>query len=131
MSSNQKTIFRSVDEYILSQKESTIIILEKIRSTVRKVAPDAEEAFSYQMPAFKYHGMLCWYAVFKDHYSFFISPNTIEAFKEKLSVYKCSKGTIQMPYGKPVPVKLIADMIRYRIKENLKNDELKKKKKAT
>jgi uncharacterized protein YdhG (YjbR/CyaY superfamily) len=121
-----KTEFKSIDEYISSQPANLRPTLEKLRQTIRKAAPKAEEVISYQMPAFKYHGMLVYFAAFKNHFSFFPTSSAITAFKEKLTSFELSKGTIKFPLDKPIPVKLVTEIVKFRAKENLEKISIKK-----
>lgn len=114
-----------VDRFIEQQDAEAVLILDKIRSIIRNAAPEATECISYRMPAFKLNGMLCWYAVFKEHYSLFVRENTIAAFSEKLKAYYTSRGTIRFPKDEKVPVKLISEIIKYQKSENLKKSKLK------
>ena len=111
--------FETVDEYIAFFPKNTQVILEEVRQAIKESAPEAEETISYQMPAFKQNGILVWFAAFKSHIGFFPKVSAIEAFKEKLSAYQTSKGTIQFPIDEPLPVDLIKEMVRFRVKENL------------
>jgi uncharacterized protein YdhG (YjbR/CyaY superfamily) len=115
----------SIDEYLEAQPEVARTVLEKIRQLVKEEVPGAEEVISYQMPAFKFHGILIWFAGFKNHYGIYPYSKTIEAFKEKLKAYEISKGTIRLPYDKPVPVKLIRDIVKFNLRENLEKTRLK------
>jgi uncharacterized protein YdhG (YjbR/CyaY superfamily) len=105
--------------------DKTRRILEKIRETIREVAPDAEEAISYQMPTFKLNGNLVHFAAFKNHIGFYPVPSGIEAFKEELSPYIAGKGTVQFPLDKPVPYELIRKVTEFRVKENLAKNKKK------
>lgn len=71
------------------------------------------------MPAFKLHGVLVYFAAFKDHLSFFPTSSSIKAFKEELSSYEISKGTIRFPLDKSIPVKLVSEIVKFRVNENL------------
>lgn len=130
MDKSAKKIFKNVDEYINSLPKRNKEIIKNIRKLIKKTAPEAEEVISYQMPAFKYHGMLVYYAAFKDHYSLFPMTDSIKKFKEKLKSYKIGKGTIQFDYDKPLPVNLIKEIVKYRVQKNLEKklmkDSLKK-----
>ena len=117
MAANKK--FRTTDEYISTYPKNLQIILEELRQAIREAAPDAEETISYKMPAFKQNGMLVWFAMFKNHIGFFPKVSGIEAFKEKLSSYRTSKGTIQFPIDEPIPLALVKKIVRFRVKENL------------
>ena len=111
--------FKTIDEYIKTFPEDVQIILEKIRQTIRKAAPEAVEAISYQMPTFKLNGNLVHFAAFKDHIGFYPIPSGIEAFKEELSPYIRGKGTVQFPLDKPIPYELVEKIVIFRVKENL------------
>lgn len=108
----------NVDEYISGVTENKQVLLEQIRETIRKAAPQAVEVISYGMPAFKQNGMLVWFAAFKNHIGFYPFPNGIEAFKEELSAYKGSKGSVHFPLDKPLPLDLISAMVTFRLSEN-------------
>lgn len=109
----------TIDEYISELPVAVRPRIEKLRQIVNKVAPEAVEAISYGMPAFKYHGMLLYFAAFTNHYSLFAFPNAIVAFKDKLTGYELSKGTIKFPLNKAVPVKLITEIVKFKVQENL------------
>jgi uncharacterized protein YdhG (YjbR/CyaY superfamily) len=111
--------FKSVDDYIAIFPENVKSILEEIRKAIQEAAPEAEEAISYQMPAFKLNGILVWYAAYKNHIGFYPRVSAIVAFKDKLSRYKVSKGTVQFPLNAPIPFDLIKEIVGFRIKENL------------
>jgi len=110
--------FKSTDEYIASFPDNIQSILKELRQVIREAAPEAEEVISYQMPAFKQNGILVWFAAFKNHIGFFPKGSTVEAFKEKLSPYQTSKGTVRFPINEPLPLDLIKEMVRFRVKEN-------------
>ena len=95
-------------------------VLERVRSTIRKAVPGAEEAISYQMPAFKLNGRyVLYFAGWKQHYSLYPSTDPlVAAFKDELAPYEVNgKGTIRFPLSEPVPVKLIAGIAKFRAKE--------------
>jgi uncharacterized protein YdhG (YjbR/CyaY superfamily) len=118
---------KDIDEYISDFPKNTREILEEVRATIRKAAPEAEELISYQMPAFKYHGMLVYFAVYKNHIGFYPTPSGIEAFKKELSVYKGAIGSVQFPIDRPLPLNLISKFVKFRVKENLESANAKKK----
>jgi uncharacterized protein YdhG (YjbR/CyaY superfamily) len=117
---------KDIDAYIANQTDDIKAKLSKIRQTIKTSVPEAVEVISYQMPAFKYHGMLAYFAAFKNHYSIFISPKIILAFKDELKEYETSKGTIKIPNDKPVPVRLVTKIIKAAAKQNLEKAEMKK-----
>lgn len=114
-----KKEFKTVDEYIAAFPKNEQIILQEMRQAIKEAAPGAEETISYQMPAFKLNGILVWFAAFKNHIGFFPKTTAIEAFKEELSGYELSKGTIRFPMDKQIPYDLVRKIVKYRVKENL------------
>jgi uncharacterized protein YdhG (YjbR/CyaY superfamily) len=125
-----KPKFSNTDEYIAMFPENVREILQKIRVTIKKTAPAAEEVISYQMPAFKLNGMLVWYAANKEHIGFYPTASPIKVFKKELANYKTSKGAIQFPIEKAIPLKLIKSIVQFRINENLEKAQNKLKEKT-
>lgn len=124
----EATKFDSTDEYILQCPREVQGILNDLRKVIKDAAPDANEKISYQMPTLELHGILVHFAAFKNHISFFPTPSGVEAFKDELSEYKTSKGTIQFPLDKPLPYDLISRIVRYRVDENIRKMEARLKK---
>jgi uncharacterized protein YdhG (YjbR/CyaY superfamily) len=124
-----KSEAKIIDTYIGQQPENIRIILTEVRQTIKKAVPEAEELISYKMPAFRFHGMLVWYAPFKNHYSIFIRPHILKNFKEDLNAFETSKSNsaIKIPLDKPVPVELLTRILKLGAKANLENDKLKDK----
>lgn len=112
-------VFRNIDEYIATFPPNIQTILKQIREAIHEAAPDAEETISYKMPAFKQNGVLIYFAVFNNHIGFFPTSFGVEAFKDQLSAFKTSKGTIQFQLDKPIPLFLIKEIVRFRVKQNL------------
>jgi uncharacterized protein YdhG (YjbR/CyaY superfamily) len=114
-----KTDFESVDQYIAQHPVAVQEILERVRSTIRKALPGAEEAISYQIPTFKRHGAyVVYFAGWKAHYSLYpANARLVAAFKKELAPYEVSKGTIRFPLSEPVPVKLVAGIAKFLAKE--------------
>ncbi len=110
---------KTIDEYIATFPKNVQVILEEFRRAVREAAPESEETISYQMPAFKQKGILVWFAAFKNHIGFFPKVSAIEAFKEELSGYELSKGTIRFPLNRQIPFDLVKRIVEFRVKENL------------
>jgi uncharacterized protein YdhG (YjbR/CyaY superfamily) len=110
---------KTIDEYIAAFPKETQTILQHIRQAIKEAAPQAEEVISYQMPALEQNGILVWFAAFKNHIGFFPKTSAIEAFKDKLSVYQTSKGTIRFPINQPIPLDLVEEIVKFRVKENL------------
>ncbi|MDX2246939.1 MAG: DUF1801 domain-containing protein [Bacteroidia bacterium] len=112
------TSLKDIDTYICEFPEEIRILLEQVRATIRRAAPEAEEAIKYAMPTFVLNGNLVHFAAFKNHIGFYPVPSGIEAFKEELSVYKMGKGSIQFPLDQPLPLDLITRIVEFRVKEN-------------
>jgi uncharacterized protein YdhG (YjbR/CyaY superfamily) len=113
--------FDTIDEYIKAFPEDVQIILEKIRQTVQKAAPESVETISYQMPAFKLNGrILIYFAAWKEHIGLYPTPSGTEAFKKELSQYKVAKGSVQFPLDKPIPYALIGKIVKFRSSESVK-----------
>ena len=110
----------SIDDYIALYPEETRKILQEIRATIQAAAPDAEEKISYQMPAFAQKGILVYFAAWKDHIGFYPIPSGIQAFKQELSAYETTKGSVHFPLDKPMPLDLISRIVKFRLAENLK-----------
>jgi uncharacterized protein YdhG (YjbR/CyaY superfamily) len=120
---------RTIDEYIAGFPHEVREILEKIRTTIRTAAPDAEETISYQMPTFTLKGNLVHFAAYKKHIGFYPTPTGIEKFKKELAAYEGAKGSVRFPLDKPIPFALIGRITRFRVKENLARAKAKEKKK--
>lgn len=110
----------TIDEYIKTFPKEIQVILEKMRQTIRKSAPQASETISYRMPTFKLNGNLVHFAAFKHHVGFYPTPSAILKFKKELSPYKFAKGSTQFPLDKPIPIALVKKIVAFRVKENLK-----------
>jgi uncharacterized protein YdhG (YjbR/CyaY superfamily) len=116
----------SVDVYIAAADPQAKKALKDIRKTIKAAAPKAEEVISYQIPGYKYHGLLAFFAAWKDHISFYPAPWGAEGLEKQMSLYKGSKGTIKFPLDKPMPLALIKKMVKYRLKQNELKASLKK-----
>jgi len=110
---------KNIDEYIAGFPQDIQELLTKIRATIRKAAPDAEETISYQMPTFTLKGNLVHFAAFKKHIGFYPTPTGTGKFQKELSVYKGAKGSVRFPLDKPIPFALIGRIVKFRVKENL------------
>jgi uncharacterized protein YdhG (YjbR/CyaY superfamily) len=126
----KQTAPKTIDEYIAGFPKDVQEILEKIRRTIRKAAPDADETISYLMPTFNLNGKyLVYFAGYKKHIGFYGAPRVNPEFDEDLSVYQTGKGTLQFPLDKPIPFDLISKIVKLRVKENLAKAEAKEKNK--
>jgi len=119
---DDKIVFTSIDQYIGTFPEDVQKILEEIRVTIKAAAPDAKEKISYQIPAFELNGRnLVHFAGWKKHVSLYPIPAGDEAFEKEIAKYVAGKGTLKFPLDKPLPMKLISRIIKYRVADNLKN----------
>jgi uncharacterized protein YdhG (YjbR/CyaY superfamily) len=111
-------VLTPVEEYLAAVPPPARKILMNLRSMIRSVVPkDATEVISYRMPAFRQKKIIVWYAVFSGHCSLFPTAAVIQKFKDELKGYKTSKGTIQFPLDKPLPVALIKRIVKARVAE--------------
>ena len=119
--------YNNIDEYIAGFPEKTQQLLEKVRATIRKAAPDAEEKISYGIPTFFLKGNLVHFGGFKNHIGFYPGADGIATFSEELSAYEGAKGSVQFPIDKPMPLALITRITKFRVKQNLEKAAAKKK----
>jgi len=117
--------FKTVEEYFTAFPKETRNILEGLRKIIKETAPGAEEVISYNMPAFKFHGMLVFYAVCKNHIGFYPTPSAIKVFSDELAAYETSKGAIQFPIEKAIPAALVKKIVKFRVKENMEKASAK------
>lgn len=118
----------SVDAYIAGFPPAVRAVLRKMRATVRRAAPGAEERIRWGMPTYAQDGMLAFFAAFERHISFFPGPEGIKKFKKELAPFGTSKGTVRFPLGTPVPYGLISRIVKFRVKENRARAEAKRTK---
>lgn len=116
----KQTAPKDIDEYIAGFPSDVQKILEKIRMTIRKAAPTAEEAIKYQMPTFTLNGNLVHFAAFKKHIGLYPAPRGDEKFKDELSAYEGKKSTVRFPLDKPIPFDLISRIVKFRVKTRSK-----------
>lgn len=110
---------KTIDEYIGGFPKNVQQLLEEIRATIRKAAPEAEETISYAIPTFKLNGTLVHFAAYKNHIGLYPAPREEEVFKKALSAYEGGKGTVKFPIDDPIPLSLISKIVKYRMKKNL------------
>jgi len=108
----------TIDEYIARQPDRVCPVLIKTREAIRAAAPRAEERIHYRMPCFWLNGPLIYFAAMKNHLGIYPTASGMEAFKDRLSAYKTSKGAVQFPYNTPIDYELIAEITRWRVLEN-------------
>jgi uncharacterized protein YdhG (YjbR/CyaY superfamily) len=108
----------SIDEYINAFPQDIQSVLRDLRAAIREAAPDAEEAISYQMPAFKLNGNLVYFAAFKEHISLYPAGAELAPLKKQLAPYSSGKGTLRFPLDRPIPLDLVKRVIALRAREN-------------
>ncbi|HUM06335.1 MAG TPA: DUF1801 domain-containing protein [Terriglobales bacterium] len=117
-SSRMNNPAKDIDSYLAGVPEEARRTLEELRKAIRSAAPKATECISYAMPAYRYHGVLVYFAAFKDHCSFFPGAGVLKSYQDELRAYSTSKGTIRFPIDKPLPAALVKKMVKARVKEN-------------
>jgi len=125
-----RTIPKTVDEYIAGFPRDVQKKLKQVRTAIRKAAPNAEEVISYQMPAFRLEGQLIFFAGFATHIGIYPKTAGMARLEKQLAPYKGAKKSIRLPLDEPVPVDLIGEVVRIRVKENLTSAAAKKKSRA-
>lgn len=118
---SSKKIFSSIDEYISEFPPDIQKIPNQIRTAIKKAAPKATEIISYGMPAFKQNKVLVYFAVGKNHIGFYPTPNPIKIFSKELDTFKTSKGAVQLPLDRKIPLALISKITKFRVREDLKS----------
>lgn len=114
-----KNIPKNFDAYAAHFPKATQQLLRQMRQTIRKAAPKAREKISYGMPAFALEGNLVYFAAYKRHIGFYPGTAAIAAFKKQLSEYKGAKGSVQFPLHQPLPLAVVARIVKFRVKQNL------------
>lgn len=116
----------NIDQYIALYPAHVQNILQKVRAEISRTAPEAEETINYGIPTFKLRGNLVHFAAFKNHIGFYPGSHTIEVFKDEISAYPLSKGTIRFPLSDEIPYDLIRKITSFRVSENLSKVKEKK-----
>ena len=116
---------RDVDQYIAAFPAEVQRLLQQIRATIIKAAPEATEVLSYQIPAYRYHGILVYFAAYKTHIGFYPMTSDTALFKDELAEFNKSKGAVQFPFEQDMPLQLISRIVTFRMKENLMKEMLK------
>ncbi|TDB62358.1 iron chaperone [Arundinibacter roseus] len=124
-----ETSLTTIEEYIARCPESVQPLLQIVRQTIRGVAPEATETINYGIPTFVQHGNLVHFAACKNHLGFYPGPSIIKEFAKELAPYTTSKGSVQFPYTKSLPLDLIAQIVQFRVEENVYKFSKKVKKK--
>jgi uncharacterized protein YdhG (YjbR/CyaY superfamily) len=110
---------KDIDDYISRYPADVQQLLQKMRLTIHKAAPKATETISYGIPAFRFNGMLVWFAAFKSHIGFYPGAGAIKIFKKEISAYKGAKGSVQFPLDQPLPLALVSRIVKFRVKQNV------------
>ena len=109
----------TVEKYIAQFPPEIVEKLESLRQTILATEPEVKESISWSMPGYKLCGKpLVFFAGYKNHIGFYPAPSGVEAFAEELSIYKTTKGAVQFPFKQPLPLDLIARIVRFRADEN-------------
>lgn len=117
--SKRTALASDVDGYLAALPEETRGTLEKLRAAIKAAAPEADEVISYQIPAYKYHGPLVFFAAFKNHCSLYVvSKSILQTFSDELAPYKTSGTTIHFTAKNPLPATLVKKIVKTRIEEN-------------
>lgn len=120
---------KDIDEYIARFPADVRAILEKVRTTIRKAAPEAKEVISYQMPAFKQHGILVYFAAWKEHIGLYPPISGDKALEKAVARYAGPKGNLQFPLDRPIPYDLIERIVKLRVKQDSEKAAARRKKK--
>lgn len=130
MKANQ-SVPKNIDEYIAGFPNEVQEKLEKIRLTIQKAVPEAEEKISYQIPAFTWRGTyLIYFAAYKQHIGLYPAPRGVAEFKEAVAEYGAGKGTLRFPFDKPIPFNLVSKIVKYRMKAILEKAAAKAQKRS-
>ncbi len=121
--------YKDIDAYIATYPKDVQILLEKMRETIHKAAPAAEEAIKYGIPTFVLNGNLVHFGGFKSHIGFYPAPQGIKEFEKELSAYEGAKGSIKFPLEQPIPWALVARIVKFRAEKNMEKVKAKIKKK--
>ena len=118
----------TIDEYIAEFPKDVQKLLQQVRTTIKKAAPKAEEKIGYGIPTFTLKGNLVHFGGYKSHIGFYPAPAGLQAFEKELAPYLTGKGTAQFPIDKPLPLGLITQIVKFRVRQNLEKAETKRKK---
>jgi uncharacterized protein YdhG (YjbR/CyaY superfamily) len=110
---------KNIDDYLAPFPKEAQQLLKKMRLTIRKAAPEAQETISYGIPTFTLNGNLVHFAGYRNHIGFYPGTSAITAFKKDLATYKGARGSVQFPLGEPLPLTLVGRIVKFRVKENL------------
>lgn len=118
---------KDIDSFISDFPNETRLLLQKVRETIHKAAPEAREKISYGIPTFELNGNLVHFSGYKHHIGFYPGAAGIKAFEKEISGYKSAKGSVQFPIDRPIPYDLIERITKFRVLQNLQKAKAKKK----
>ncbi len=119
-------IAKDIDSFIATFPEETQKLLQQVRETIKKAAPEAEETINYGIPTFKLNGNLVHFSGYKNHIGFYPGASGIKTFEQELSIYKSAKGSVQFPIDQAMPLDLITKITKFRVQQNLEKTQTKK-----
>jgi uncharacterized protein YdhG (YjbR/CyaY superfamily) len=111
--------YKTIDEYLATLPKEKQGTLKKLRETLGKALPKAQQVISYSMPAFKQDGIVVWFGAAKNHYAVYVYPRVTSVFREELSEYTGTKSAIHFAYDKPMPARLITKIAKESLRQNL------------
>ena len=120
---------QTIDDYIADFPDEVQVLLEKVRKTIKKAAPDAQEAVKYGIPTFVLNGNLIHFGGYQKHIGLYPGSKPVEQFKDELTRYECSKGTVRFPLDKRIPFGLIGKITKFCVQRNVEKRSGKSKKK--
>ena len=121
---------KDIDGYISQFPADVQAILDKVRTTIRHASPEAKETISYQMPAFKQHGILVYFAAWKKHIGLYPPISGDKTLEKAIARYAGPKGNLQFPLDEPIPYDLIERIVKLRVKQDTAKAAAKRKKKS-
>lgn len=119
-------IAKDIDSFIATFPKETQLLLQQVRETIKKAAPEAEETINYGIPTFKLNGNLVHFSGYKNHIGFYPGAAGIKTFEKELSIYKSAKGSVQFPINQPLPLDIITKITKFRVIQNLEKAQQKK-----
>ena len=121
---------KDIDDYISKFPDDVQAVLQKVRETIRRAAPDAQEVISYQMPAFRQHGILVYFAAWAKHIGMYPPISGNKTLEKAIARYAGPKGNLQFPLDEPMPLSLIERIVKLRVKQSVENAAAKRKMKS-
>jgi len=123
----KRNVPANIDDYIDGLVPDTARLMQQLRKAIHKAAPEAVEVISYGMPAFKMDSVLVYFAAYKQHIGLYPTSSGIRVFEAELAEYKYSKGAVQFPLDKPLPLELVQQIVHFRVGEQVEQRRLRNK----